>query len=374
MADAERNLFQEGIGSDEARLRELQRRLRELEERASHNDSVWRGFRHIEISAIGARTVIDLVECVTEGFAHAFAGVDCATLACFDNGRELSRLIHAQTGAERCPGFVRLSPADLEAYFSVFDRPMLGHCTPGMQALLFPDFSKPLASVAVTPMVLQNQVIGCLAQGSTRPGHFAADRATDMLEHLAAVIALCTDNVVNHERLREDGLTDPLTGLANRRFFERRLFEEVERWYRHGSALSCLLCDIDHFKQVNDRYGHQAGDRVLQKVAQVLGGDLRGSDVLARYGGEEFVLLLPDASMTRAGEIAERLRQRVAALQPGITDGKQIDVTISIGVAGLGSELKLDQEEARNWLLQQADRALYRAKTEGRNRFRVAGS
>lgn len=373
MADAERNLYQERVGAEEARIRELTRRLQELEERASHNNAVWRGFRHIEISAIGARTVFDLVECVTDGFVNAFPGVDCATLACFDSGRELSRLIRGQTGSDRCRGFVQLSPDDLESYFSVFDRPMLGHCTPGMQALLFPDFTRPLASIAVTPMVLQNRVIGCLAQGSTRPGHFAADRATDMLEHLAAVIALCTDNVVNHERLREDGLTDPLTGLANRRFFDRRLFEEVERWFRHGSALSCLLCDIDHFKSVNDRFGHQVGDQVLQKVAQVLGSDLRGSDVLARYGGEEFVLLLPDTGIVRAGEIAERLRQRVAALQPGGGGEHTVGVSISVGVAGLGGEIKLEQEEARNWLLQQADQALYQAKTSGRNQVCIAG-
>jgi two-component system, cell cycle response regulator len=116
--------------------------------------------------------------------------------------------------------------------------------------------------------------------------------ATNFIEWLAAVASVCLENVANNERLKHIGLTDALTGVHNRRYFDQRLREEVDRALRKGQPLSCLLVDVDHFKHVNDKHGHLIGDAVLREVAEQIKDQLRLSDAMARYGGEEFAVLL----------------------------------------------------------------------------------
>ncbi len=158
-------------------------------------------------------------------------------------------------------------------------------------------------------------------------------------------------------------VTDPLTGLHNRFAYDERLAHELARWQRYRTPFSLLLCDIDHFKKVNDRHGHQAGDEVLKKVAKLLASTLRQSDFIARYGGEEFVVLLPGTRTNHAAAVGEKLRQRVtgATIDLGTTT---LGVTISCGHA------TLDQASAPpdTPLFERADAALYSAKYSGRNR------
>lgn len=156
---------------------------------------------------------------------------------------------------------------------------------------------------------------------------------------------------------------DMLTGLSNRRHFEERLQEEWQRALRYGHALTLLLCDIDHFKQVNDLYGHACGDAVLKEVGQTLLRNSRASDVVARYGGEEFVVLLCEASPEQAMVAAERLRAAIKALSFHHPSGS-FRVTMSIGIAS--SESKDPEGPVR--LLAEADEALYAAKGLGRDR------
>lgn len=341
----------------------LRRQLSDLKNSVKHNARVWSGFRFIEISLIGAKNFDELIDGLVSGFPHAFPDIDCITLSCFDHDYEITRLLTQGGRQEANPGFVRLEQDDLASFFSNFNRPMLGVCDDALQQTFFPHFEGTLNSVAISPLVVQDRLIGTLNQGSCKADRFSVSSPTDMLEHLTAVTAVTVDNVLIHERLREDGLTDPLTGLSNRRFFERRLKEEVKRWHRNSTALSCMLVDIDFFKKVNDRFGHQVGDNVLKTVSNELGSDLRASDVLARYGGEEFVLLLPETDASHAIEIAERLRERVANNNDW---GVSLAITISIGVATLKS-VNISQPQACNWLVRQADTALYKAKHRGRN-------
>jgi len=177
------------------------------------------------------------------------------------------------------------------------------------------------------------------------------------------------ENAINHERLANLGLTDPLTEVNNRRFFDQRLEEEIMRTMRGKAPLACLLIDVDHFKRINDTYGHQAGDNVLRQVAAVLRQHLRGQDVLARYGGEEFVALLSSATLERAEVIAERIRraleQRVLPLESGDT----LQITASIGVSILHPQQHQGEFKHLGMeLVERADQALYRAKETGRNR------
>jgi diguanylate cyclase (GGDEF)-like protein len=154
---------------------------------------------------------------------------------------------------------------------------------------------------------------------------------------------------------------------------DRRLAEEIARARRQAYRLSCMYIDIDHFKQVNDTYGHQAGDDVLREVASRIKAELRMSDALGRFGGEEFVVLLIDADQDSAGTVAQRIRASVANQPFLLADGQGLAVTVSIGVAELdASERELAIEEAAQQLVAQADAALYEAKQQGRNRVVAA--
>jgi len=164
--------------------------------------------------------------------------------------------------------------------------------------------------------------------------------------------------------LEKEAQRDGLTGLNNRVFFDQAFEQQVLKAKRDGKPLSVLLFDVDHFKNVNDTYGHQVGDRVLTGVAKALGSRLRPTDVSARYGGEEFVLLLPETDATGAAVVAERLRQRVAETAHDIGNGATLRVTVSAGHATTQPGFLASAET----LLASADAALYAAKHAGRNR------
>jgi diguanylate cyclase (GGDEF)-like protein len=168
-------------------------------------------------------------------------------------------------------------------------------------------------------------------------------------------------------KIAEGALQDPLTGLFNRRHFEERLSSELAAAQRHGRALSLLLVDVDHFKNVNDQYGHLAGDEALKMVAFVLRGAIRKEDVLARYGGEEFVVLARETALQGGRALAERIRRAVERSRCA-WQGRDLGLTVSIGVTisvGL-TEFVIGKSDRE--LLESADRALYLAKQAGRNR------
>jgi len=333
------------------------------------NERIWSGFREIEVRMIGSHSLTDLAGVITEGIPETFSGIDCVTIACVDPEYEMTRLIDAGIESGLKPHcFAAIPRETLNDLFTRPWRPRLGPADAHIHSLLFSNDPCASGSVAIAPLIRRGELIGSLNQGSRDPKHFMPGIATDLLEHLAAVAALCIDNAVNHERLKLDGLTDPLTGVSNRRFFERRLAEEIERWARLAGPLVCMLADVDFFKQVNDQYGHQVGDRVLRQIASILGQDLRGSDVLARYGGEEFVLLLPGTTQAQGAAIAERLRSNIEHSAFIIPEGVDLDVTVSIGLVCLEPGVDTYGPDPAVWLFQQVDAALYEAKQTGRNR------
>jgi diguanylate cyclase (GGDEF)-like protein len=159
---------------------------------------------------------------------------------------------------------------------------------------------------------------------------------------------------------------DPLTGASNRRHFHARAALEIERTARFGQTLTALIIDIDHFKSINDLHGHTCGDAALRRLVETAREELRSNDILARMGGDEFVALLPNTDVVGALGVAERLRNRIANLAIE-GEGRRFGITISIGVAAFGPG-----EETIDSTLTRADQALYRAKTEGRNRVSLA--
>ena len=165
-----------------------------------------------------------------------------------------------------------------------------------------------------------------------------------------------------NRKLEELATTDPLTGIGNRRKMTEQIAQELERARRFHHPLSLLMIDIDHFKRINDTYGHDVGDQAIMQMANLLTTDLRAVDMVARFGGEEFVLLMPETHIAIATHVAERLREQAAQLRVLAECGAEVELTISIGVAAA------ERQDSPSSLLVRADKALYRAKKEGRNR------
>ncbi len=166
-----------------------------------------------------------------------------------------------------------------------------------------------------------------------------------------------------HETIYRMTIVDGLTGIYNKRYLVEQLDRELSRAARHGRPLTLVICDIDHFKRVNDEFGHLAGDQVLKEVAQLLKNRIRPDDVIARYGGEELAIILPETDLAGGVRIAEDLRRMIAA-QMFAFEADEIHVTISCGVA------QLDPEWRSHDFVCAADQRLYEAKRTGRNRVR----
>lgn len=166
------------------------------------------------------------------------------------------------------------------------------------------------------------------------------------------------------EEQRQKALIDPLTGLPNRAAWTERLEQEIAQWQQHGNTLSLAMLDLDHFKRINDNYGHLAGDKVLKIIATVLRKRMRGNDFIARFGGEEFVLLLPATSPAVGAKLLETLRAAIEAC-PFHFKGERVTITVSMGLATFRAG------EHSDLVLKRADQALYRAKNAGRNRVEL---
>ncbi len=346
----------------------LRRQLKELLAQARKNEQKLQRLQSYELRLLSSTSVHELAQRIVQGY-RSFGGAEIVTLAIIDPLYETQRVVHElTTGSDHATQLIFFPNEDvLNRLFGISVAPKLGAFKARAHEALFPFGPHAPESIALLPLVRNNELMGCLSLGSPRKEHFSASVRTDFLERLAAIVAMCLENCINLERLKRIGLTDPLTGVNNRRFFDQRVLEEVARAQRHAMPLACLLLDIDRFKSINDAHGHQVGDRVLIDAAGLMRAQLRGSDVLARYGGEEFTALLTHTDSVAALEIAERIRAAVAAHEFLIPGQDSLRVTLSIGVATLEAR-STDLQEESTRLVACADHALYAAKHGGRNR------
>ena len=341
----------------------LRRQLQALLDEARLNEKKWHRFEQVEKQLIATHTLTDLFQAILQDYKSAF-DTDVVTLVLLDPEYEIARTLEREKrGNSKLSGLVlleSLESGDIQPYLGPFDTEQ--------KRAIFDPWPSGCQSMILLPLMRQGELIGSLNMSSCMSERFTADRSTDFLERLAAVFAICLENSLNHERLKLVGLTDPLTGVYNRRYFETRCHEEVAGARRHRLPLACMFLDIDKFKRINDTLGHLAGDEVLRIVASLIKSQLRNNDVIARYGGEEFVVLLPQTTLPQACEIAERVRFVMAAQPLRPLPGQSLEVTISIGVAVTQEELAGDDRGIANSLLEVADQALYQAKESGRNR------
>jgi diguanylate cyclase (GGDEF)-like protein len=347
---------------------QLRRRLAALTDEARRNDEAWRRAQAREMALLEAESLGALLALLTHGLRDSYR-LDTVRLVLADPDHDIGQLLTAQglpptelTGVSFVESLHGLAPG-----IAAGRRPWLGPYDRVDHALLLPTAG--LSSVALLPLDRENRLIGCLCFGSRAPRRFQTGLGTEFLEHLGLVAAFALESAVNRARLLRSGYTDALTGWHNRRYLEQRLAEEMARCRRERAPLTCLIIDVDHFKSVNDRFGHLAGDEVLRQLAQCIGAEVRGSDVSARYGGEEFIVLLPRTGLEAGFLLAERIRAAVAAEPIELPDGGvRLPMTVSIGAAEhRGTDGEEDLKVAAQRLLARADVALYEAKANGRN-------
>lgn len=351
-----------------AENRDLRLHLESLVAQARLNEQVMRRFQDAELRMLSVGSFKELLQYVLQEMKETF-DLDVVTLALIDPEYEVRRML-ADIGLSEAdfPGLMCLeNPSRFHRLCGSSMVPVLGQYNVASRAPFFPR-NNPPASIAILPMVRQKRLIGSLNLGSRNEDRFAPGMATDFIGRLAAIAGVCLENVTNSERLKHLGLTDPLTGVHNRRYFDQRLQEEISRANRQKFPLSCLFLDVDHFKHVNDQYGHQTGDCVLREVAWRIKGQLRSIDVLGRYGGEEFAVLLVQTDIDSALIIAERIRHSIAEQKFKGEKDEVLAATISVGVSSLHDCDRAQKGEALALqLVARADEALYRAKQGGRN-------
>jgi two-component system, cell cycle response regulator len=346
----------------------LKARLAALTEEVSRNESLLRKTQDRELELLRANSLTQLFERLIVGLRTSYQ-LDGVSLILNDPQHEIRHLL-AGDGLEQLQGVSFVDAlVTVAPQLPNLERPWLGPFHKADHELLMPVGVRP-GSIALIPLRRHEQLDGVLVFSSTDPFRFTQDLASDFLAHLGVVAAICIENAVNRARLLRSGLTDFLTGFHNRRYLNARLREELARAQRAKHSIACLMIDVDHFKRINDQYGHPAGDAVLREVAQRIDTEMRISDTGARFGGDEFAIVLSEADLADGEKVAARVLHTVRNHPIGIGQQTVETVTLSIGVAaahpGPGTR---DYKVLAERLIAEADAALYRAKSAGRNRL-----
>ena len=219
-----------------------------------------------------------------------------------------------------------------------------------------------LKSHLTLPLTVEGEILGCLSLNSDQPNAFDA-QDLQFLSVIGYQMAATLKHFQRFSSIKNIAIYDTLTGLYNRRYFEERLGVDAQKSFYSGTPLSLVMVDIDHFKKINDTFGHTEGDQALCKISSLLKTSVRKKDTVARYGGEEFILILPEAGLEESFVIAERIRRQVenTSFEVGQT---QVNLTLSMGISNFPSHRAKSKED----LVKMADQALYDAKRGGRNK------
>lgn len=365
--------MEEDITTD---LRILESHLDGMLDRVQENSLTLKRFQVFEMRLLNLNTLPEMIDHLLHE-TKSFFDLDAVSFCLIDEKGDIAQHLEQDGYDYRSKrGFILLDDKELlKTTFGMSTRPFLGNYKHSSCAGFFPNLDRNPLSVAIIPLSRRGNYFGSLNLGSYTKNRFISDMATDFVEHMVSVVSICLENNLNYELMRRTSHIDTLTGVNNRRFLEQRIGEEIDRSQRNGDPLSCLFLDIDHFKSINDTYGHQAGDHVLSTIAKMIKKQLRSNDVLARYGGEEFVALLSTIDETKAQDIAERIRKSTKELEVRFSD-QTINVTISIGLSAYqpSGEAKLSTSEVASQLIHSADDALYAAKQNGRDRVAIGNA
>ena len=356
-----------------ARYEATERRLEELKQEVALNEEKMRRSQRRELRLLQAEDLGVLLREMTAGLKASYELPHVSVVLCDPDHDIRHLMLAAGSPPEEFENLAIVeSLTGMAPQYVALRQPWLGPYAACDHQLLFGP-SAGLKSVAMIPLTYRRKLIGSINLGSTDAERFTRDHATDFLAHLGIIASFCIENVVNRARLLRSGFTDVLTGWHNRRYLQVRMNEELARARRDGAHLVCLMLDVDHFKRVNDTWGHVAGDAVLRELANRIDAQVRASDVAARYGGEEFVVLLPGTDNSSGELLAERIRGAIASSPFLLPNGEEVSITVSIGIAGVTLDRDVsDLKTAGDALIARADVALYRAKSGGRDQVQVA--
>lgn len=358
-----------------AELDATRRRLEELTSEVASNDEKMRQTHRRELRLLQAESLDALIFALIDGLRVSY-GLEYVSLVLCDPDHDIRHLLLANgTSAEDFDHLLMVEAmTGLAPQYISLQQPWLGAFATSDHQLICPG-AVAIKSIAIIPLTHRQKLLGSINLCSADPQRFTPAHATDFLAHLGVIASFCVENAVNRARLMRSGFTDALTGWHNRRYLSVRLGEELARARRDGTRLVCLMLDIDHFKRVNDSWGHAAGDEVLRELAQRIESQVRASDVAARYGGEEFVVLLPGTDVASALLLAERIRRSVSGSPIDLPNGEAVTITASIGIAEVQPAPEADDlKTIGDSLIARADVALYAAKAAGRDRVMVEGA
>jgi two-component system cell cycle response regulator len=357
------------------RNRELQRKLDQILKQARDNEKKQELYETFGFEIIGASTPEQLHDLLLSQIVARFQLLD-AVLCLIDHQKDVERLFLDRNEKARLDSENRLlildTSKDPEIIQSLTHKPILGTEALRKYHWMIANLKTRdrIKSAAFLPLLRSGRIIGALMLLSHDPYRYQEGIGTLFLQKLSAMTAVAIENCLNQQRIKEVSYQDVLTQAYNRRYFDLRLKDEIARCTRWDDDLICMFLDVDHFKKINDNYGHQTGDLVLRHMVSLIKEQVRSCDIVARYGGEEFVVALPSTTLHAAQEIAERLRQAIYSSKIILHD-KQLQATVSIGMASLRGLLTAQQHDADficATLLDRADKALYEAKAGGRNR------
>lgn len=356
--------------------RQLREQLDKLLNEARRNEQTQSSFDDFSLSVVAAQGPQELFHLLLE--EQKKFRIDEIRLCLVDRFHEVERLL-TESYQKNYPGLSFIDTETSKLLISdIPDLPVLGtRIISKYDWLINIEETSKYRSAALLPLKRGNEIIGIqllLSEDETRYNH---SDGTTFLQKLGAMIAISIENCIYRQRTLELGYQDGLTNAYNRRYFDERLKHEVDRCSRKKSDLVCLFIDVDFFKKINDKHGHQVGDAVLVRLVALMREQVRSSDIVARYGGEEFAIILPETGIQLAHEVAERIRSQVEK-QKLIFEDKTLGITVSIGLASL-SQIKFHMEKDKTdqfddiadsldqLLLRKADEALYQAKQTGRN-------
>jgi diguanylate cyclase (GGDEF)-like protein len=364
---------------EEKRLKEnrqLREQLDKLLNEARRNEQTQSSFDDFSLSVVAAQGPQELFQLLLE--EQKKFRIDEIRLCLVDRFHEVERLL-TESYQKSYPGLSFIDTETSKLLISdIPDLPVLGtRIISKYDWLINVKETSKYRSAALLPLKRGDEIIGIQLLLSEDESRYNHSHGTTFLQKLGAMIAISIENCINRQRTLELGYQDGLTNAYNRRYFDERLKHEVDRCSRKKSDLVCLFIDIDFFKQVNDKHGHQVGDAVLVRLVALMREQVRSSDIVARYGGEEFAIILPETGIQLAHEVAERIRSQVEE-QKLIFDDNTLGITVSIGLASL-SQIKYHMDKDKTdrldeiadsldqLLLRKADEALYQAKQTGRN-------
>lgn len=348
--------------------KELRRMLTIMRQKAYHNDQLLHSFFEAKLKLMSSTTLAELVSYLLNDFRRDFK-LSSLTLMLLDPEDIVRDLLQGyEVNSTESELHLLKSQSPLNELFPDLTY-FCGEPNETVRTFCFPHTAS-IQSCVLLPLIQDNCLIGSLNLGSHDQLRYSQFLSYDYVMYLASVLSTCIEICISRETLVRLSSIDSLTTTANRRSFNEHLSREINRCQRSSEPFVCMMLDIDHFKSINDRFGHLSGDQVLRAVAQLLKEKRRILDCVARYGGEEFALLLPSCSLDTGLRIAEELRRTISQTPFYGQEGESIQVTCSIGLTVCDPkhpQYYRDVEKLKSNLISSADQALYRSKHNGRN-------